>query len=286
MGMLDIIKEIRNGVYKTIIIKALLNAAVIYLVSYFLFMIIMLPAVYISSVLALTYFIYEIITLTRKDPLLIVEKKYPEINEELRTVKDNLGKKNELMDELKKEVTSKVKRHVDIGDFLDFRKITSRVLILFFMSFLIILLASLNIRLLGVGDIMDISHDLMMDLGSKIIKDADQKLEVVLGDNELKSRFKKLAKTVGVGGGDTESGEIFGESEVVELGDNKVNIQIKPTEYELSIEDYQKPEQQNFISKSFKEDDVFLEKGYALEENIPLDKQDIVKRYFQELSQS
>jgi len=285
MGMLDIIKEIRNGVYKTLIIKAILNAAAIYLVSYFIFMLVMLPAVYISSFFAVSYFIYEIIVSTKKDPLLIVEEKYPEINEELRTVKDNLGKNNELMEELKKEVTSKVKKHVDIGDFLDFRKITSRVLILFFMSFLIILLA-LNIRLLGVDDIVDLSKDFMMDLGSKIVKDADEKIQVVLGDSELKNRFKKLATTVGVGGGDTESGEIFGESEIVNLGDNKVNIQIKPTEYELSIEDYQKPEQQNFISKSFKEDDVFLEKGYALEENIPLEKQDIVKRYFQELAKS
>lgn len=286
MGMLDIIKEIKNGVYKTIILKALLNAAAVYLISYFIFMIIMLPALYISSTLALIYFIYDLIKSTKKDPLLMVEEKYPEINEELRTVKDNLSQKNELVEELKKEVTHKVKKHVDIGDFLNFRKITSRVLILFFMSFLIILIASLNVRLLGVNDIIDLSGDFLMDLGSKIIKDANEKLEVVAGDNELKDRFRKLARTVGVGGGDTESGEIFGESEIAQLGDNKVNIQIKPTEYELSIEDYQKPEKQNFISNSLSEDEVFLEKGYALEENIPLEKQDIVKRYFQELSKS
>lgn len=284
--ILKLIKEIKNGIYKALSISIFLNAAIIYLIVYFILMLFKISSVWVSLGFALIYLLYEFTKVYKKDPLIMVESRYSDINEELRTLEDNLDKKNELIDELKREVTQKVKRKVDIGDFVNFRDIISKTLVLFFMSFLIILIASLNIRLLGPGELVGLSQDLMMDLSSKILDDAGEKMKVVFGDNNLKSKFNKIAKTVGVGGDDIDSGDIFGESEVVNLGNNKVQIKIKPTEYELSVDDYQDPERQNFQSHSLSKDDVFLEKGYALEENIPREKQDIVRRYFQELSKN
>ena len=68
---------------------------------------------------------------------LAVEKKYNILFEKLRTVKDTIRMDNELIDQLRDEVKKNVKKFVDIGDFIDFRKVLSRVLFIFFVSFLI-----------------------------------------------------------------------------------------------------------------------------------------------------
>ncbi|MBW3020838.1 hypothetical protein KY334_06065 [Candidatus Woesearchaeota archaeon] len=286
MNIHELFSEIRNGIYKIRLLRAFLNGAFAYLIAYFISMIVSMPPLIVGSITFGVVFIYTILISLKEDPILLVESKYPELDEELRTVKDNFHKQNILVEELKKEVTSKVKRNVDMGDFVDFKKIISRILFMFFMSFLIIFVASLNIRLMSVGEVFDLSLDLMKDLGAEILRDGSQKLEVVLGDGELTGKFKNLALVAGVGGGTSDSGEIFGDSQVAQLGNEVVNIEIKPTDYELSIEDYENPEKMDFISSSFKEDDVFLEKDFSLEEDIPREKQDIVKRYFSELAKN
>lgn len=286
MNIHELFSEIRRGIYTVRILRAFFNGAFAYLIAYFISMIISVPPLTFGLITFFVVFVYTIVRTIKEDPILLVESKYPELDEELRTVKDNFSKKNILIDELKKEVTTKVKRNVDMGDFIDFRKMISRILFMFFMSFLIIFVASLNIRLMSVGEVFDLSLDLMKDLGAEILRDGSQKLEVVMGDGELTGKFKNLALVAGVGGGTSESGEIFGDSQIAELGNEVVNIEIKPTDYELSIDDYENPEKMDFISSSFKEDDVFLEKDFSLEEDIPREKQDIVKRYFSELAKN
>ncbi|MBW2997933.1 hypothetical protein KY321_00200 [Candidatus Woesearchaeota archaeon] len=286
MDIHELFSEIKKGIYQIRALKAFLNASFAYLIAYFISMILSMPPFLISLIAFVVVFSYIIIKSIKEDPILLVETKYPELNEELRTVKDNFNKKNIMIDELKDEVAHKAKKNIDMGDFVNFRRLISRVLFMFLMSFLIIFVASLNIRLMSVGEVFDLGMDFMSDLGAEIIRDGSEKLEVVLGDGELTGKFRNLALVAGVGGGDSDSEEIFGDSQIAELGNEIINIEIKPTDYELSIDDYENPEKMDFISNSFKEDDVFLEKDFSLEEDIPREKQDIVKRYFSELAKN
>jgi len=279
-----IIEELKFGIYKVRFFTSLLGASIVYLISYLILMLISLPPISISLIISILFFISEMVAFSKKNPLLQIEEKYSEIDEELRTVYDNYKKDNELIQNLKEEVRRKVKKIVDMSDFVDFKKVMSRTLMLFLMSFLIILIASLNIKIMNMNEIVDTTGDLYKDLTLKLLG-SNNDVEVANSDQTLMNKFRKLATTVGIAGGDQESGEIFGETKIVQLGNEKINIEIRPTDYELSIDDYIKPEKQDFISKPF-EDEVFFEKSYALEENIPQKKQEIVKRYFKELSKT
>ncbi|MBT7497915.1 hypothetical protein HN662_06300, partial [Candidatus Woesearchaeota archaeon] len=208
------VNEIRSGIYKIRFFNAFLGASVIFLTTYLILMLLNLPTLTISLIVASLFFITECVILSKTSPFLAVEKKYNILFEKLRTVKDTIRMDNELIDQLRDEVKKNVKKFVDIGDFIDFRKVLSRVLFIFFVSFLIILIASLNIKLLDAEDLIDRSQGLIQDFSAKISKERE-KLKVVNSQNELKMRFKKLALTAGVGGGDTEGGDIFGEIEVV-----------------------------------------------------------------------
>ena len=61
-----------------------------------------LPTLIISLSIGVVYFITELVVFSKESALIEVEKKYPELNERLRTVRDNLKVKNELVDALQK----------------------------------------------------------------------------------------------------------------------------------------------------------------------------------------
>jgi len=279
MNTKSMIREVKFGIYKVRFLKAFLGASIVYLVTYLIMMLFNLPTYGISSIIAILFFISELVVESKKSPLTTVEEKYDDLNEELRTVSDTLEKKNELVEDLRHEVRKKLTKHVDFGDFVGIRKMLSRVLTIFFLSFLIILIASLNIQLLDAQKISYFSRNVYDKLKSEA-----EKYTVVNGENQVKMNIKKLAFTAGIGGGDTEGGEIFGDSAIVELGDEKINIEIRPTEFEVSVDDFESPEKKNFLEKPY-EDDVFVDKAYGYEESIPEKRQEIVKRYFKSLAE-
>ncbi len=279
-----LINEVKLGIYKIRFFNAFLGSSVIFLTTYLILMLLNLPTLAISLTIATLFFITEIVIMSKTGPFLEVEKKYSVLFEKLRTVKDTIKMDNELINQLRDEVKKNIKKVVDIGDFIDFRKVLSRVLFIFFVSFLIILIASLNIKLLDAEDLIDRSQGLIQDFNNKITKERE-KLQVVNSQNELQMHFKKLALTAGIGGGDTEGEDIFGNIEIIQLGNEKINIEISPTDFEVSVDNFNPPERRNFLDKPY-EDDVFSDNSFGFEENIPQKRQEIVKRYFKKLAEN
>lgn len=283
MNPRKLVWQVKFGIYKVRFFSAFLGACTVFLACYLLLMLLAITPLLISLMVGALFFTTEMVVLSKKGALLSVEEKYDDVNEELRTVNDTLEKNNELVDELRNEVRIKVKKHVDMGDFIDFKKTLSRVLYIFFLSFAIILFASLNVKVPGIEKMIDLGGDFMLDLRAKIGQDAE--LQVVNSKNDLLMRFNKLAMTVGVNAGEQTGGDIFGSSEAIQLGNEKINIEIKPTDFEVSVEDFKPAEQKNFLEKPF-EDDVFAEQSPGFEENIPQKRQEIVRRYFKKLAES
>ncbi len=283
MNPRKLIKEVKFGIYKVRFFNAFLGASLVYLVSYIILMLFNLPTWNIALIISLLFFISEIVLFTKIPSLLEVENKYEILKEELRTVDDTLIQKNELVEGLRTEVKTKVRKIVDLGDFVDFKKVLSRTLSIFLLSFLIILIASLNIRLLDTENLWDMSQDFLKDLGEKAI-DQGEKYQVVNSEGELTMRFKKLALTAGIAGGEQEGGEIFGDTTIIQLGNEKINIEIRPTDFEVSVDEFETPEKKDFLDQQY-EDDVFLEKTFGFEEQIPQKRQEIVKRYFKNLAE-
>ena len=90
-----IIEELKFGIYKVRFFTSLLGASIVYLISYLILMLISLPPISISLIISILFFISEMVAFSKKNPLLQIEEKYSEIDEELRTVYDNYKKDNE-----------------------------------------------------------------------------------------------------------------------------------------------------------------------------------------------
>ena len=120
-------------------------------------------------------------------------------------------------------------------------------------------------------------------MGEKIIEEGE-KYDIVNAPADLAMRFRKLTTTVGVEAGEQKGGEIFGEASVVELGNEKISIEISPTDFEVSLDEYNAPEKKDFKDRPYEE--AVFEKAYGLEENIPQERQNIVRRYFKNLAES
>jgi len=280
-----VIKEVKLGIYKLRILRAFLGASVMFLTTFFVLMLINLPTISIAASVSVLFFVTEMVVYARQDPLKIIEGKYDGLKEELTTMGDTLDEENEIVTDLRRSVTRKVKNTVDMSDFVNYKRVLSRLLLIFFLSFAVILVASLNIKIVDADNLLGLGQKFISDIAGDALRGSKDKIKVYASENDLTQRFKKLAATAGVAAGEQEGGDIFGSSEIVQLGNEKINIEIRPTDFEVSVDDYEPPEKKDFKDTPFQEE-VAAEQAFGLEERIPQRSQEIVKRYFEELAKT
>jgi len=279
-----VLQEVIRDMWKIRMLRALLGASIVYLSVYTFTMLFTLPTWKISAAFAGLYLLTELVSSSTQNPLIQVEKRYPDLDEELRTVRDSFAQDNELVTDLRKDVFRKARKYIDMGDFVDFRQLTARVLSIFFLSFTIILIASLNVRIVDAGEVYDLGKDFLDDLKDQTIAAGREEFTVVQGDGQLTNRFKKLAATAGINSGDLESGEIFGDAQLAELGGERLTVEIRPTDFEVSLDNFEAVEKKDFQDVAFS-GNVESIQSLGLEETINIEEQAIVKRYFDKLAQ-
>ena len=140
---LQIIKEIKQELFKVSLFQSLINALIIFLISY----IILMPFKvqwFIAFTPAVLWGIINLIYFIKKRNLEYVESLFPLINEQLRTAKDNLDKDNEITRRLHQDVMEKAKR-IKTSFFINFKALNLSILIIviltsgiFFSSYLTI----------------------------------------------------------------------------------------------------------------------------------------------------
>ena len=246
-------------------------------------MLLSLPTIAISLTIATLFLISELVEFSLKSPLQQMEEEYEDLNEKLRTMRDTAGYDNELISELREDVEVTVRKEVDIADFIDFKKVLSRSLFIFFLSFSVILVASLNIKVLDAGDLYLETSQFVRDIAEQATQNAAEQLSVVNSDEALKNRFTKIAATAGLAAGEDDGGDIFGESQIAQLGNDKLNIEIRPTDYDVNVHEFIPPEDLQFTQTPF-EGVVGNDKSLSLEEEIPIKDQAVVRRYFENLA--
>jgi len=79
-----------------------------------------------------------------------------------------------------------------------------------------------------------------------------------------------------------ERNDIYGDSKLAVLGDQQIDIRIKPVNYEVSVREEGDVEQKQF-------DEIFpsqvdIKQSSAYEESIPQEQQELVKNYFNKLA--
>ncbi len=248
------LREVNYYLDSIFLFEAILSSVVVFLVFYLVLTFFDYHPLY-SAVPAGIFLVVKIYVRFSADKLRIVESKYSELNEMLRTARDNISVENDIVNELQKDVVSKM-NHVRLSSFLNSKKFSYRIFASIFFSFLIILISIFGINIKVLQPVME---NLPMFFGNKTglrLSDLDEPLN--------------------------KSDDIYGKDSVATLGDSQVNIKIKPSTFDVNVREEGSGEVKEFY-ESFPSE-IYVEKTGAYEESIPQEQQELVKNYFKKLS--
>jgi len=256
-----VLKEINFTFNNIILFNSFLNAFLIFLIIYIILSLFNFYQRY-ALVPAGLYFVINLYRGIREKHLITVEKKYPFLNEKLRTARDNIRMENPVVDSLKLDIMRDMKR-VEVSSFINQKNISYKTLLSIILCFLIIFSAQ-----------FDISHN--------IKNAADNTLDFIYGlagnnTNEGESGLERMA-----GSGATES--IFGNAQIAQMGDENIDMVIKQSGYEINLDEVKEPERREF--EELFPDEVFVATADVYEEEIKEEQQELVKAYFLKLAES
>jgi hypothetical protein len=253
------IGEIRALFANIIVFDAGLTALIIFLITYMLMMFVAISKIY-SIIPSLIYLSVYLFFKLRENKFVKVENKFPNLNEKLRTVVDNLYVENDIVTQLRTEVFSELKQ-TDYGSFFKEKRTSYKILLIILLCFGIIFLAQYNFE-------FKISFDRVLGFMDG-------------GDGNTTGIISDIISAT-IKGPDTD---IYGDENLAKLGNDKLTIQINKVGYEVNLNDVKDPTQQEFEQSLFPED-VGLEKAEVYNKNILKENQDLVKNYFKTMAQS
>jgi len=254
---IGIIKEMNRTLNNIVLFNNLLNAILIFLAAYILLSIIDFRP-FLAIIPAIAYLAYFTYNQFIKDKAEIVEEKYEPLKEKLRTAEDNLNMDNPIVDALQEEVAGEMK-NVRVSSFVDQRKISYRILAAIVLCFLIVLLSTFNTF---------INFDILRDKLAfyKII------------NNDAEEGISDIPAA-----GTASNEDIYGEDSIATLGNEVIDVEIKPVSYELVGSASEEEEEGMVFEETFPEE-VFATSAEEYGESIPIEKQELVKEYFKKLA--
>ncbi len=253
--ILKVIKEIKSELFKVGLFQSLINAIIVFLIFYILF----LPFTiqwYFASVPALAWLILNLIYLTKKRNLEYVESLFPLVNEQLRTAKDNIHKDNEIIRLLQQDVLQKAKR-IKTSFFINFKALNISILIIIALSASIFSSGYININKINIQDFN--------------FKNPIEGIKSITNSNNPAGSS-----------GESPNDKIYGRESAAILGNNELSLELNPSGTELNIEDLNDPEEKNFDTAY--PEDIKSSAEANFKEDIPKENQEIVKKYFEKIT--
>lgn len=139
--------EIKKILAQYWVIGAILDIVIILLAGFLL-----IPFIGISIYwMFIPIFIYMVISLRnkfRKNTVVLIEEKYPELNERLRTMYDNKDNKNIILENLEESILTDI-RKIKYSSFFDIKRIGTRIVIVLILVTLLISNWGINPMYLG-----------------------------------------------------------------------------------------------------------------------------------------
>lgn len=250
----SVVKEINRTLNEITLFENLVNTTLVFLVFYLLLSIVDINPMY-SLIPSLLYLVvYSYMSFASYKPL-VVESKYAPLREKLRTAADNMGMENPIADELRYEVTNEMK-NVGLSLFINPRTLSYKIFGVLAVSFLIIFVTTANLKLLDF---------------------AKQKVPDIFDTKGLKGVGNFVATQLNT------SDDIYGKEDVAKLGDQELNIRIKPVDFKVNVREEGDSQRQDFETLFPKE--LAVKETVAYEENIPQEQQELVKNYFKKLAE-
>jgi len=250
-----VLKEINFTFNNIILFNSFLNTFLIFLIIYLILSLFNFYQAY-ALVPAAVYFIIKTYKGISEKHLINVEKKYPILNERLRTARDNIRMENPVVDELKSNIMGDMKK-VEVTSFFNQKNISYKILLGIILCFLVIFSAQFDLSF-NFKDAANTAVDFIYGIGGNNSGDGNQGLE-------------RIASS-----GISES--VFGDAQIAQMGDEMLDMVIKPAGYEINLDDVKEPEKRDF--EELFPDDVFVETSDVYEEKIKEDQQELVKAYF------
>jgi len=251
-----LLKELNSTIISEEIFVKFLYAIIIYL-SLLLILTLTPISRTFAFLTSLIYFIVVMVLEWKKDKIEEVEQSYPNLKEEITTARDNIKVNNPIVDALKKEIKEKVK-YVRSSTFFPLKRV--------YVSFAIIVLLSFGIVFITSNSIT----------AKKFITNDLPGLLSFGGKTPLNGTFNDSYAT-------NITDDIYGEADILQLGNKQLDIRLMPSSYEISVR-----EEGEFKGKTFDNtyaSNIQTESSDAFEENIPKEQQDLVKNYFLKLAE-
>ena len=245
------IEELRSAVLYMALCNALVDSFVIFLICFLVSLLFLIPWYY-AFIPFVIYSIFHSRSMIRTARYEYIERRLPFLKEQLTTVADNLHLENSVIDELNVEVLRKL-REVKTSVFLKFGKLSGRIATMVILSFLIIFVSALHVKLVDLPSAVK-------EVAKKVRQPTDFELATGLSYNES---FEN----------------IYGNKSIAELGYQEIQLIIAPLQNDLDLSKVKDPEKKEFKSE-FAPKEIKAEADVSYEENIPKNYHKIVKTYF------
>jgi len=268
-GFRKVVSEIRRTIIEVLIIPSLLDGILLFLLIYLILSLFELYPMF-AAIPAAVYTLFIVWRESRINTLKLVEKYYPSLREKLRTAADYADVDDVMVNELHSEVLQEV-RNVASSVFISRRKILLKVFCCIVASFFILSITHFHI---SAAKYRDELQNKINDLADRIMLEGDE--------NTLRLSNQSGAAGSGVGAGANRN--IYGNKHLATLGDQELQVELKPSTLEFKVGKVKDAEKKEF-EEAFPSE-VFLSGSASYEENIPKDQQAIVKAYFKKVSES
>jgi hypothetical protein len=266
------LREVNIVLANISIFESILNTIIIFLASYLVLtmikfspMLALIPALaYINISIGMRLFKIN------KDKAKIVENNYNPLKEKFSTAVDNIDVNNPVVEDLQDEIVRDMK-NVGISSFVDSKSTSYKMVTSIFLCFIILFVAAND---WGI-DYRDIA-----ERGKKIIGAA----EYLIGGSELGEDMGDILAATG----GNQLTDIYGKESVANLGNEVIDVEIRPISYEINIRDVKDVEEKEFEDTILDEtcadtDECAPQESFR--NNYPKEQQELVKNYFLKIAE-
>lgn len=267
MGMFtDALKEIKTSIVKLFIFEEILNAILIFLVAYILGSLFKLGWAW-PLLPSLGYLAFAFYRETKIKPTKLVETKYKDLQEKLSTAAEYASVDNRVVNELKSEVLKNL-RKVEEASFLSERKVYTKSIVAVVLCFIILLLSPVSLSFF---------HATLPDLFPGSAKDVAEANKNYKPGSEKKKGDIPIAIQA-------SKEDIYGQPSVAKLGKEELEVIFRPAGTELGSSNVKPPEELQFNEQY--PDEIVPVAAESMEERIPKEQQELVRRYFRSVVES
>lgn len=259
----EAIKETKTALLKITLFEEALNAILVFLAAYLagsLFRIGLWPPL----ILSIGYFAFAAYRESRMRADKAVESKYGDLREKLSTAAEYANVDNRVVNELKYDVLKNL-RKVEESSFLSERRVYTKSIAAVVLCFIILLLSPVSISFFR-----NTFPDIFPGLGF------GEKNSEISGTNfRLLNENNRNNAPIGP---EESKKDIYGAPTFAKLGTEELKVVLRPAGMELSTRNVKPPEELQFTEQYPEE--VVSVAAESMEERIPKEQQELVRRYF------